>query len=206
MRETCPRCGAPAQEPSAWSSAWQCGWHGEISPLRPAYRPSRDGLAGLLRTAEVPVLVPWPLPVGWLVTGFAGAGDDRSGTRASVVALSGPDPAGGPGDLLVVAEEPGIGLGSGLAGLDGPDPGDGFAASPPAAMAQFEGHEVPLWNVVAPDRAAFAGELKGAWLWMVLWPQTAGLILAEHIHLRDLRDPLQELDLPFGAPSPRLPA
>jgi hypothetical protein len=180
--------------------------HGEVFPLRAAYRPSRDGLAGLLRTAEVPVLVPWPLPVGWLVTGFAGAGDERTGTRASVVALSGPDPAGGPGDLLVIAEEPGIGLGAGLAGLDGPDPGYGFAASPPDAMAHFEGHEVPLWNVVAPSRAAFAGELKGDWLWMVLWPQTAGLILAEHICLRDLRDPLQELDLPFGAPSPRLSA
>jgi hypothetical protein len=206
MRETCPRCGALVHEPSAWSSAWQCGVHGEVSPLRPAYRPSRDGLAGMLRTAEVPVLVPWPLPIGWLVTGFAGAGDERTGTRASVVALSGPDPAGGPGDLLVIAEEPCIGLGAGLAGLDGPDPGAGFAASPPDAMAHFEGHEVPLWNVVAPERAAFVGELKGNWLWMVLWPQTAGLILAEHIHLRDLRDPLQELDLPFGAPSPRLPA
>jgi hypothetical protein len=195
------------QEPTVWSSAWQCDVHGEVYPVRSAYRPSRDGLAGLLRTAEVPVLVPWPLPVGWLVTGFAGAGDERTGSRASVVALSGPDPAGGAGDLLVVAEEPGIGLGAGLAGLTGPDPGDGFACSlPPQAVAHFEGHEVPLWNVEAPERAAFAGELKGNWLWMVLWPQTAGLLLAEHIHLRDVRDPLQELDLPFGAPSPRLPA
>jgi hypothetical protein len=205
MRETCPRCRAPVQEPSAWSSAWQCGWHGEVFPLRPAYRPSRDGLAGLLRTAEVPVLVPWPLPAGWLVTGFAGAGDDRTGSRASVVALSGPDPAGGPGDLLVIAEEPGIGLGAGLAGLDGPDPGDGFASSTPHAVAHFEGHEVPLWNVEAPERAAFAGELKGNWLWMVLWPQTAGLLMLEPICLRDLRDSSQDLDLPFGAPSPRLP-
>ncbi|HYZ57322.1 MAG TPA: DUF6758 family protein [Streptosporangiaceae bacterium] len=206
MRETCPRCGAPVQEPSVWSSAWLCAWHGEVYPLRPPYRPSRDGMAGLLRTAKIPVLVPWPLPAAWLVTGFAGAGDERTGTRASVVALSGPNPVGGPGDWLIVAEEPGVGLGARLAGLKGPDPGDGFAASPPDALAHFEGHDVPLWNVAAPGRAVYAGELKGAWIWMVLWPQTAGLLLVEPLYLRDLRDPFQDLDVPFGAPSPRLPA
>jgi hypothetical protein len=163
-------------------------------------------MAGLLRTAETPVLVPWPLPAAWLVTGFAGAGDERTGTRASVVALSGPNPVGGPGDWLIVAEEPGVGLGAGLAGLSGPDPGDGFASSPPDALAHFEGHDVPLWNVAAPGRATYAGELKGAWLWMVLWPPAAGLLLAEPLYLRDLRDRFQDLDVPFGAPSPRLPA
>lgn len=206
MKETCPRCGAPVREPSAWSSAWQCALHGEVFPLRPAYSPSREGLAGLLRTAGVPVPVPWPLPAGWLVTGFAAAGDERTGARACVVALSAPDPAGGPGDLLIVVEEPGVGLGARLAGLDGPDPGDGFARCPPHALAHFEGHEIPMWNVEAPGRAAFAGELKGNWLWMVLWPQTAGLLILEPLYLRDLRNPLQDLDLPYGAPSPRLPA
>jgi len=28
--------------------------------------------------------MPWPLPVGWLFTGVAYAGDDRSGGRATV--------------------------------------------------------------------------------------------------------------------------
>ena len=79
---------------------------------------SQDGLDGLLRTAGVPVWLPWPLPAGWLVTGFAGAGDERTGTRACAVALSGPNPLGGPAEMLVVAEEPGIGLGAALAGLD----------------------------------------------------------------------------------------
>lgn len=205
MRERCPRCAAPVHEPSAWSSAWHCGVHGEVYPLRPAYRPSRDGMAGLLRLAAVPALVPWPLPAGWLVTGFATAGDERTGARACAVALSGPNPAGGPGDLVVVAEEPGVGLGAGLAGLDGPDPGDAFAVTRPHALARFEGHDVPLWHVAVPDRAVYAGELKGDWLWLVLWPPDSGLLLAEAIVLRDLRDPWQELDLPFGAPSPRLP-
>jgi hypothetical protein len=30
-------------------------------------------------------------------------------------------------------------------------------------------------------------------------------MMAEPLELRDLRDPGQEMDLPFGAPSPQLP-
>ena len=114
----CPRCGKPVREPTAWSSAWRCDWHGEVHPLLPAFSPSREGLDGLLRTAGVPAWLPWPLPAGWLVTGFVGAGDERTGTRACAVALSGPNPVGGPADMVVVAEEPGIGLGAALAPLD----------------------------------------------------------------------------------------
>jgi hypothetical protein len=40
----------------------------------------------------------------------------------------------------------------------------------------------------------------------VLWPDSAGVLLIEPLALRDLRDPGQELDLPFGAASLRLPA
>jgi hypothetical protein len=201
---TCPRCGARVREPSAWSSAWQCDQHGEVAPLAPAYSPSRDGLEGLLRTRGAPVWLPWPLPAGWLVTGFAGVGDERTGTCGCAVALSGPNPCGGPGELLLVSEEPGIGLGARFAGLDGPDPGAGFATGPPHVFVRVDSHDFPLWHVDAPGRAAFAGEVKAHWLWAVLWPETAGLLLLESITLRDLRDPGQELDLPFGAPSPRL--
>src|SRR5260370_1069376 len=95
----CPRCGRTLHEPTAWSSAWRCDWHGEVHPLLPAFSPSQDGLDGLLRiyrpdTAGVPVWLPWPLPAGWLVAGFAGAGDERSGVRACAVALAGPNPRG----------------------------------------------------------------------------------------------------------------
>jgi hypothetical protein len=203
---TCPRCGSALHAPSAWSSAWHCDLHGEVNPLGAVHSPSRDGLEGLLRTTGVPVWLPWPLPAGWLVTGFAGAGDERTGMRGCVVALSGPNPVGGPADLLMVSEEPGVGLGAGFAGLDSPDPGDGFATGQPHAVARFGLHEIPLWHVEAPDRAAFAGEVMGNWLWLVLWPDTAGVLLVEPITLRDLRDPGQALDLPFGAMSPRLPA
>jgi hypothetical protein len=200
----CPRCGRVLKEPSIWSSAWCCDLHGEVHPLLPAFSPSNEGRDGLLRTARVPVWLPWPLPHGWLVTGFAGAGDQRTGSRASVVALSGPNPLGGPSDMLIVAEEPGTGLGAGLAGLDTVDPGVGFTAEQPSATAQVMNHDVPLWVVDSPDRAVFVGEAKGCWLWLVMWPETAGCLLVEPIELRDLCDPLQDLDLPFGALSVRL--
>ena len=205
-KATCPRCGRTLQEPTAWSSAWRCSLHGEVHPLLPAFPPSKAGLDGLLRTARVPVWLPWPLPTGWLVSGFAGAGDERTGLRATVVALTGPNPLGGPGDMLIVAEDPGTGLGAGLAGLDTVDPGAGFASAPPSAAASVDNRDAPLWVVDAPARAVFAGEAKACWLWLVLWPETAGCLLIDPIQLRDLRDPAQDLDLPFGAPSVRWPA
>ena len=201
----CPRCESGLRSPSIWSSSYRCQQHGQVYPLRSGFSPSTEGLEGVLRGAEVPVWVPWPLPQGWLVTGFAAAGDERTGTRGCSVALSGPNPVGGPAEMMLVSEEPGVGLGARFAGLGGPDPGAQFASGPPAAIVEFGNHEFPLWNVDTPGPAAFAGEVSGNWLWLVLWPHTAGLLMVEPLELRDLRDPGQEMDLPFGAPSPLLP-
>ena len=205
MKAVCPRCGGKAHEPTAWSSAWRCDQHGEIQPLSPARQPSTDGLNALAKNAKVPVLLPWPLPQGWLVTGFAGAGDERTGLRGSAIALSGPHPLGGPADMVIVAEEPGVGLGAGLAGLAGPDPGDDFASGQPNAIVCVAHHEAPLWLVDSDRTAVFAGEVEGSWVWVLLWPDTAGVMLIEPLPLRDLRDTTQELDVPFGALSTRLP-
>src|ERR1700758_333915 len=95
MKAVCPRCGEPAHAPTCWSSAWRCDQHGEIYPLSPARQPTADGLNAMAKSARVPVWLPWPLPRGWLVTGFAGAGDERTGVRGSAIALSGPHPLGG---------------------------------------------------------------------------------------------------------------
>jgi hypothetical protein len=222
MRAVCPRCGDQARAPTVWSSAWRCDLHGEIYPLRPASRPSPEALAGLVRSAQVPVWVPWPLPHGWLVTGFSGAGDERTGARGTAVALCGPNPIGGPADLIVIAEEPGVGLGAGLAGLTGPDPGAEFASGPSHASVRVSGHDAPLWLVQRengtarpgdrlPGRpgdscAVFAGEVAGGWVWFVLWPDSAGLMLVESMALLDLRDTAGPLGLPFGALTSRLPA
>jgi hypothetical protein len=205
MKLVCPRCGVAVAPPSAWSSSWRCDRHGDVYPLRQVQSLSPEGVAGLLRNAAVPVMLPWPLPDGWLVTGFAAAGDERSGTRGCVVALSGPNPVGGPGEMLLVCEELGVGLGAYCAGVDGPDPGSGFARRLPNARVGFGNHEFPLWLIDAPGCAVFVGELLGGWLWVLLWPDTAGTLMVEPMPLRDLRDRSQELDLPFGARSPRLP-
>lgn len=160
----------------------------------------------MAKNAEVPVWLPWPLPHGWLVTGFAGAGDERTGLRGTAIALSGPHPLGGPADMVIVAEEPGVGLGTGLAGLPGPDPGNDFASGPPDATVRVAHHEAPLWLVQSDHIAVFAGEVEGGWVWVLMWPDTAGVQLVEPMPLRDLRDTTQELDVPFGALSTRLPA
>lgn len=203
---TCPRCGAEITAPNAWSSAWRCAVHGDVYPRRPARSPSEEGLRALLQGTRVPVWLPWPLPDGWLVAGFADAGDDRTGARACAVALSGPAPLGGPGDMVIVSEEPGIGLGASYAGLTGIDPGTAvFEETAPHARVRYRGHEWPLWHTdTEDDRAAYAGEAMGNWLWAIFWPAAAGTLVVEDFELRDLRDPDQELDLPFGAPSPRL--
>lgn len=203
---TCPRCGGELHGPNVWSSAWLCDVHGAVQPLQPAKRPSREGLEAVLQAARVPVWVPWPLPSGWLVTGFAYAGDERTGGRACAVALSGPAPLGGPGEMLLVAEEPGVGLGARYAGLPGPDPGEGFdIGTTPHAKVHARGHPTPLWNVDAgPDRAVLVGEAMANWLWTVFWPATADLLLLDQTCLRDLRDHDQAMDLPYGALSPLL--
>ncbi|WP_157249546.1 DUF6758 family protein [Nonomuraea typhae] len=203
---TCPRCFGSLHAPSVWSSAWRCDAHGDVLPYQPPWQPSVAAVEAMRKSSAVPVWLPWPLPPGWLVSGFAEAGDERTGGRASVVALSGPSVTMGPADLLIIAEEPGVGLGAAFAGLDGPDPGAGFDAGPPNAKVDVLGHPAPLWCVVgAADRAAYAGEAMGNWLWTIAWPAEAGCLIALlQLSLRDLREHDQDLDLPFGAFSPRL--
>jgi hypothetical protein len=200
---TCPRCRGPIDSPSVWSSAWTCHVHGEVAPLQPPRRPCPESLEVVRSRARVPVWVPWPLPVGWLVTGFADAGDDRTGAVAVAVALSGPSPVGGgPADLVLVAEEPGIGLGASYAGLPGPDPGTGFGVTAANAKLEIAGHPVAMWAAGADDVAAYAGEAFANWLWAVLWPESAGVLMLEDLNLRDLRE--SPPDLPYGAFCPRL--
>ena len=107
---------------------------------------------------------------------------------------------------LHVAEEPGIGLGAHIAGNGAVDPGD-CAVGAPDARVVAAGHSTPLWRCTsAPDRAAFVVEALGVWLWAVLWPPEAELVLLENVELHDLRhDDHAHLDMPIGAPSPRLP-
>lgn len=205
---TCPRCGRAVQPPGLWTSAWQCDAHGPVAPLQEVRAPGPAALEALLPQAHVPVWIPWPLPANWVVTGFAEAGDDRSGVLATAVALSGPDLVGGVGEVVIVAEDPGVGLGARLAGLEGPDPGDGFDASAADAKVRFDGHEIALWSLdLGPDRAVYTGEALAQWLWLVFASADTGVLMCEISALRDLRDIRDgglSLEPPFGAPSPFL--
>lgn len=144
------------------------------------------------------------MPTGWLVSGVGHAGDERTGARATLLACSGPAPLGGPADMVLVAEEPGVGLGARFAGLAGPDPGPEVTDAVPHAKVEAAGHPTPLWSLPADDRAGFVGAAKGLWLWAVLWPVDAGLLLLEDLVLQDARESVPEPMVDFGAPSPRL--
>ncbi len=187
------------------SSTWDCERHGAVVPLHVFSRVGPDVVAQAAGRSAVPLWAPLPLLPGWTVTGLALAGDERVGARASALALSGPSPLGGPADLVIVAEEPGVGLGARIAGLEQIDPGD-YAVGQPDAKIEAAGHPTALWRCAsAEDRIAFMGEALGVWLWTVLWPPAAELLLLEHVILQDLRaEAYVGLDLPLGAPSTRL--
>ena len=187
------------------SSDWECAVHGAVAPLTAHLRPTVEGLRQLAARPGVPLWAPLPLLPYWTLAGVACAGDDRTGARGTAVALAGPSPIGGPADMVLVAEEPGVGLGARIAGIDGPDPGTP-PEGPPDGKVLAAGHPTPLWRCPsADDRVAFVGEAAGIWLWAVMWPPAAELLLLEHVELHDLRqEALPVLDLPIGAPTTRL--
>jgi hypothetical protein len=163
-----------------------------------------DALDHVVERASVPVWLARGLGASWLCSGVAYAGDDRTGARATVVCHGGPSPVGGPAEIVVVAEEPMVGLGARYAGLDSPDPGLEFDAERAESRIHVAGHPTPLWGLPASDdRAVFVGEAKGLWLWLVVHPAAAGILVYDDIELVDLREaPRGELG--FGTLSQRL--
>lgn len=212
---TCPRCGGPVRPPDLMNSAWRCDDDGPVLPLHVAKHIDAQILEAartrVLAGAghSMPLWCPWPAPAGWTLTGVGWAGDERSGAKATVVACSGPGPVeSGPADVLLIAEEPGVGLGARFAGLTGPDPGSGLTDelrdTAAHAWVRAAGRPTPLWVIESPeDRSAYVGEACGLWLYLVSWPSAAGFVLAENLVLHDLGESVPP-QLRFGAPSPYL--
>ena len=48
------------------------------------------------------------------------------------------------------------------------------------------------------------GEAAGVWLWLLAWPATAAVVLLTRFSLIDMRERGEDLDLPYGALTPRL--
>lgn len=203
----CPRCPAPVvEEPGGW----RCRDHGPIDPLwRPAVADYESFAEHLLLARGVPTLTPWPLGPGWVVTDFGAVSRPGCEARAGFVSCAGASDADGVVELTVVSEEPGVGLGARCSGLTRTDPGAEIGDGPPHVRVRIDGHPVSLWAVstsesdVTFDRSVFAGEAQGRWLWLVLRPPSAALLLADEWVLQDVAGLGPELmDLPFGGSPP----
>lgn len=209
----CPRCPTPVAEDQ---DAWRCPDHGPVQPLWRATKVGYEDFADYLqRSAAMPSLLRWPLAPGWAVTDFGcvggavpGAGSPpgaaSTGVRACFMSSSGMTDLDGVVELTVVSEEPGVGLGARCAGASRTDPGADIGDGPPQARVRVDGRPVPLWSVstsrsdVAFDRSVFAGEAQGRWLWLVLRPASAALLLGDEWVLEDVASLGPELmDLPF---------
>jgi hypothetical protein len=205
LQAECPRCSAPiARTPDGWV----CPEHGPGWALRRPAEASYQGFAEALALAgDFPTYLPWPMSPGWSVSDFAVVGERTA--RATMTCSSGTSALDGPVDVIVVSEESGVGLGARCAGTLHIDPGPEMGVGPPTVRVRIGSQSVPLWPVstssldVDLDRSVFAGEAQGRWLWVVLRPASAMLLLRDEWILRDVSGigpPLVEL--PFGGPRP----
>ncbi len=182
--------------------------HGETVPLWRAVEPEYDGFAEyLVLSRSLPTWLPWPLPPGWQVTDFGCVGHEGAEPRAAFVSCSGPTELDGVVEVTVVAEEPGVGLGARIAGVTHTDPGReiGSSSALPARL-RLDAASVPVWAVDTDDadevldRSVLAGESMGRWLWLVLRPASAALLLHDMGAFHDVSDLGPELvTLPFGS-------
>ena len=179
----------------------------------PLWRPTvadYDRFAEYVGSAEgMPIFMPWPLSPGWTVTDFGCVSAPGRDARATFVTCTGASDPDGVVEVSVISEEPGVGLGARCAGLLRSDPGSEIGDGPPHAKVRIDGHPVSLWSVltsdvdVAFDRSVFAGEAEGRWLWLVLRPASAALLLKDEWILLNIADLGPELiDLPFGDSPP----
>lgn len=204
----CPRCSAPLSE---GSGGWQCLDHGVVVPLwRPPVATYEALAEHLLQCKDFPTLIPWPLAPGWAITDFGCVGVPGEEVRASLLSCHGVSDLDGVVELTLVSEEPGVGIGARCAGTDRTDPGGEVGDGPPHAKVRIDGHPLPLWSISTSesdltfDRSVFVGEAHGRWLWMVMRPASAALLLRDEWVLAALADLGPELvDMPFeGNPPP----
>jgi len=206
LHRECPRC--PAALGAATGGGFLCPEHGPTPALRRPEEASYDGFAEALQTAgDFPTYLPWPMSPGWSVSDFAVVGEQPA--RATMTCSSGTSALDGPVDVFVVSEESGVGLGARCAGTAHLDPGPEIGAGAPPVRVRIGSQSVPLWSVSTSgedrelDRSVFAGEAGGCWLWVVLRPASAMLLLRDEWILRDVSGigpPLVEM--PFGGPRP----
>ena len=201
----CVRCRGTLRTPET-AGEWTCDAHGVVEPLHPARPAEVHHITDAASSSGVPVWVPWPMPSGWAVSGVRRTGGTGT-SRAVAVALMGPGLTARQVELVIVAEEPGVGLGASYAGLDTTDPGPELASLPRDTKVTAGGHPTPLWSLPVSDRAAYVGEAGGLWLWAVAWPVEEWIVVHDDLRLVDVRDPANRTllpELPTALLSPRL--
>lgn len=197
---SCPRCPRPLRR---GPSAWVCALHGEVPPLWRSPTSSYESFAEhLRRCGDFPTYLLWPVPPGWQVTGFASCGGPGR-VRATLTSATGTTDRDGVVDVLLVSEEPGTGLGARVAGVDVSDPV--VPDEPPAVRVELDRLGVPLWSLPVEEErgAVLVGEAGGRWLWVVVRPVGAVLLLTGWNQVRDvshLGPALLEVD--FGGIAP----
>ncbi|MCR1782033.1 hypothetical protein KVF89_05760 [Nocardioides carbamazepini] len=215
VRVECPRCPAPVAE--VGDGRWSCPDHGIVVPLWRPVMSSYDEFASHLRRVGplFPTLLPWPLGPGWTVSDFAAVVTPGDTAHATMACVSGTSQLDGPVDVMVISEEPGTGFGARVAGLCAPedperlDPGHEVGDGPPPVRVRVDKYPVGLWPVSVSavpgewDRSVLAGEAGGRWLWLILRPASAVLLLRDDWILRDISTTGPQLvALPFGGPAP----
>jgi hypothetical protein len=211
LTASCVRCSAPVLEsPLDPGSRWCCPEHGATQAL---WRPPESSYDAFIEHLEAsrsfPTYLPWPMGPGWTVTDFAAVSDWVGRTAATLTCTSGTSDLDGPVDVLVVAEEPGTGLGARCARSRYDDPGPEIAGRPPTARVRIDALAVNLWDVSTSsfdgefDRSVVAGEAGGRWLWIVLRPASALLMLRDDWILRDVSGIGPSLvEMPFAGHRP----
>jgi hypothetical protein len=215
LEAECPRCPAVLTDSGP---NWTCPLHGATAPLwRTTRAEYHDFVAHLQLARPLPTWLPWPLPPGWLITDFGCVARPGENATAVFTTCSGPSDPDGVVEVTVVSEEPGVGLGARVAQVTHTDPGREAVVGSPAVRIRIDEAAGLLWPVpttgtepaLAPteepvlDRSVLVGEAGGRWLWLVLRPAPAALLLHPKWLLHDVSALGPALvDLPFGL-SPR---
>jgi hypothetical protein len=205
VEPSCPRCASPVVEEDGTCT---CERHGPVAPLWRPVEVGYDAFAALLREPmDIPTYLPWPMSPGWSIADF-GAVQGGVATFTTTVGSSDMD---GPVEVTVVVEDPGVGLGARCAGSPYVDPGPQVGVGPPTARVRAAGRPVSMWLVDVEadgddplERSVFAGEAGGRWLWIVLRPASAALLLKDEWLLADVTGFGPEaLEMPFGGQRPQ---
>ena len=140
----CPRCPALVVRSSPGpDSSWTCPEHGVVAPLWRPMEASYDVFTQhLAASRDLPTYLPWPLSPGWTVSDFGVVGADIQRPLATMTCSTGTSDPDGPVDVLIVAEEPGTGLGARCAGLTGVGPDTEVGVGPPAARVSVDGRSI----------------------------------------------------------------